>query len=429
MSHLHLCHNICHKAVRYSHRVHHKYRRNRMSTPFRLQPARHEKMNRHIYFILEHVNVFAFSWRGQERTYVEREECEMDVSTWFCFDGPVAISIVIVIIVSKFSVWIKMFHSRCSGQMATAGSWMRCTEALPLHASVRFKYHKHFIGRGRYRMRHFRSTEAAQREAVRWVAIVNCQIVVGTFLMRFNFERVEMQTYAMTRCRCKMPHAILFPRIVIGIVRTGYDAVWRRDFVFAAALFAIESIVVQDVSIVAWAHIWTNRVPTFVHTAAIIYRTFVNVCDEDSGETTLLNRIVRTEFNAHFIALRCNQGWHFLAAKDTVPAQLLVVHFRVNRQWIVITFLLMKMIAFQIEMREIQCDAVLLWRNNLPCAILWNGINLREWRRCNSSIQCINDATTSIWKMKAISAYSSSILFLIPSLYLLSHVFLSECNS
>lgn len=254
--------------------------------------------------------------------------------------------------------------------MATAGSRMRRTESLPLYTCIRFEYHEHFVRRCRYWMRNFRSTEATQRKTVRRVAVVNGQIVVGTFLVWLNFERIEMQAYTMTRRRCKVPHAVLFPRIVIGIVGTRYGAIWRCNFIFTAALFAIESIVMQDVSIVARAHIRSNRVSAFVHTAAVIHCTFVDVCDKNGGEATLLHGIVRTKFDAQFVAFRCNHRRNFLSTKYTMPSQLFIVHFRVNCQGVVITFLLMEMIAFQVEMREIQCDSILFRRNYLPRAIL-----------------------------------------------------------
>lgn len=106
----------------------------------------------------------------------------------------------------------------------------------------------------------------------------------------------------MTRSRRKVPYAILLSGIKVWIVWTRYSAVWGSDLIFAAAFLAIVPIIVQDVSIVAGAHIRTNRIPAFVHAAAVVNRTFVDVGDEDGGEATLLHRIVGTKFDTHFIA-------------------------------------------------------------------------------------------------------------------------------
>lgn len=60
----------------------------------------------------------------------------------------------------------------------------------------------------------------------------------------------------------------------------------------------------------------------------------------------------------------------------------------------------MEIVAFQIEMRKIESDAILFGSDNLPDAILRYGVHIREWGRCDCSIETFNEASTSICNEK-----------------------------
>lgn len=57
--------------------------------------------------------------------------------------------------------------------------------------------------------------------------------------------------------------------------------------------------------------------------AAIIVRTFVEIREEDSPESSPLHRAVSVELNVQFIGVRSDRGWKCIAAK--CPNLLLIV--------------------------------------------------------------------------------------------------------
>lgn len=142
----------------------------------------------------------------------------------------------------------------------------------------------------------------AQREAIGRIAIINLDKVVGALLVVLYFECEKFQDGPMSWGRCETPYTIRLFRVRQRVIWTRYVAEGCIDFVLAAAFFAIAPILVQNVSIVAGAYERADVVPTLVHAAAIIRRTFVDVCDEYGGEATLLHRFIRTEFDAHSVA-------------------------------------------------------------------------------------------------------------------------------
>ena len=64
-------------------------------------------------------------------------------------------------------------------------------ETSTLNGRIGFEDHVEFVARGRYRMRGFESTEAAQSRIVAAVAVVNNDMIIGAFVVRFDFEFVE----------------------------------------------------------------------------------------------------------------------------------------------------------------------------------------------------------------------------------------------
>lgn len=77
---------------------------------------------------------------------------------------------------------IEMLHPAGCLQADATRCRMGGHETAPLNAAVWFEDHEHFVGRGEYRMGQFGATEATQREAVGWVAVVYSDVIVGAFL-------------------------------------------------------------------------------------------------------------------------------------------------------------------------------------------------------------------------------------------------------
>lgn len=179
----------------------------------------------------------------------------MNIATGVRFNGPITIGVMIVVVVGESCMRIEMFHL-CGGfQMTAARCCMRGREALPLNTSVRFENHKHFVGRCRYWMRYFGAAKFAKRITIDRITVENLHIVVGAFLMRLNLECEEMQAYAMAGCGREMPHTILFAWIVVRIVGTLDSALWSCDLILASAFLAVQSILMQHITVVARAHI------------------------------------------------------------------------------------------------------------------------------------------------------------------------------
>lgn len=135
------------------------------------------------------------------------------------------------------------------------------------------------ITSGHYWVRQFRPAESTQRMCVWRIAVVEGYVVVGTLLVWLHFEHHEHQLDSVAGRRREMPDAVFSARIIIGIVGAGYLAHRGGDFVFTTALFAVSLIFVQSEAVVAGANVGTQGVYAFVLAAAIVYRTFVHICN------------------------------------------------------------------------------------------------------------------------------------------------------
>lgn len=81
----------------------------------------------------------------------------------------------------------------------------------------------------------------------------------------------------MSRCRYKVPNAVLPARVVVGVVGTGYFAEGVGDFVFTAAFFAIALVFVEGKAIVAGTNKRTQSVDAFVLAATIVHSALIHV--------------------------------------------------------------------------------------------------------------------------------------------------------
>jgi len=79
----------------------------------------------------------------------------------------------------------------------------------------------------------------------------------------------------MTRSGGEMPDALFTRRIRVRIVGTEHLAVRSADLVLAASLFAVVSVFVQRESVVTGTHVRSDRVATFLLTAAVVHGTLV----------------------------------------------------------------------------------------------------------------------------------------------------------
>lgn len=214
-------------------------------------------------------------------------------------------------------------------------------ESLSLHGSVALEHHVHLIAGREDRMRFLGAAESAQYDAVRRIAVVNGDVVVGAFLMRLHLENFEYlrrsptemvhnlrksstcsynvpsrdipryralsraprffdrangmrntnQFYPVTRLRGEMPDAIFTAGIIIRVVRRSDRPHGRGDLVFATALLAIVAVIVQRETVVAGALIRTYSVFALVLTTAIVIGALVHIREKHGGEARFLDAV------------------------------------------------------------------------------------------------------------------------------------------
>lgn len=95
----------------------------------------------------------------------------------------------------------------------------------------------------------------------------------------------------MAGFRCKMPNAIFTTGIVIRVVGRADRSRWRGDLIFAAALFAVMTVLVKRETVVARALIGTYRIFAFVLTPSVVIGTFVHIRKEYGSEARFLDAI------------------------------------------------------------------------------------------------------------------------------------------
>lgn len=147
-------------------------------------------------------------------------------------------------------------------------------------------------------MRGFESTEAAQCGIVTAVSIVDGDMVVSAFVMRFNFKFMEnlilnrnfkylccvqgkiriflyildgrYQFDAMARSCCEVPDTFLPGRISMRIIGTEYLAVGSSDLVLATAFLTVVPILVQREPVMAGANVRSNGIAALLLTSTVV---------------------------------------------------------------------------------------------------------------------------------------------------------------
>uniref|UniRef100_A0A6B0VDP4 Uncharacterized protein n=1 Tax=Ixodes ricinus TaxID=34613 RepID=A0A6B0VDP4_IXORI len=167
----------------------------------------------------------------------------------------------------------------------------------------------------------------------------------------------------------------------------------------ARAFFAVVAVRVEHEAVLAGAAVAAHGVLADVLAAAVAVRALVFVGEKDGCEAALLDRVVGAELDAQAVPLRGDDGRQVGAAEEAVLAHRVVAHLAVDVHLVVLAVLV---VSFEVEVGEVEGDAVLRRRHDLPDAVLVRRVQVRKGGTRDGAVRRLDHAAARVFALLAV---------------------------